>query len=265
MTLRVGLTSTAVALLATSACVDHDRSQDRFVAVDSAGIVVVHSTLPRIETPAAVRSAPIAVVEPDFGEPDNQLYIADRAASLDNGRFVVGNRGTNELFFFSESGVFEGVLGGQGDGPGEFQRLRDIYTCAGNRLIVEEVSRVSILDGVSMGFEQTVSIAGHLAESSASITGIREDCGAALLEEGPDDFPQRQPGIFAFPATLYWSDFADGSQDTVGVFVDMGGPVPSAVGRGMEPLRGVPGGAIRGRPAARSIRATARVVSPAPR
>lgn len=205
-------------VLATSACRSPESQTDRFVEADSAGVVIANSTAPLVSDPVVVEATPVATVTSDFDSPDHVLYGANYGALLSDGSFVIGNRGTKELFFFGAGGQFRGAMGGEGDGPGEFQRLFDLYRCSDDRLVVEELSRLSVLHGRSMEFEENVQISGHLARTRADVAGVRGDCSAVLMVGSPSKMPECSQDVFDYPATLYWADLKTGARDTVGTF-----------------------------------------------
>lgn len=53
-------------------------------------------------------------------------------ATIAGGRIVVGNGGTHELLLYDLNGTLQRTVGGQGEGPGEFQSLRWIQEVDGH-------------------------------------------------------------------------------------------------------------------------------------
>ncbi|MDX1494245.1 MAG: hypothetical protein R3253_09310 [Longimicrobiales bacterium] len=62
----------------------------------------------------------------DVPSPGHQLFRVADATRLPDGRLVVLNAGTSEIRIFSPSGDLAEVVGGEGDGPGEYQSLSAI-------------------------------------------------------------------------------------------------------------------------------------------
>jgi hypothetical protein len=118
------------------------------------------------------------------------------------------------LFFFSADGTFAYARGREGDGPGELRAIFGLARCEDDRIVIEEVRRLSFFDG-SGQFIRTVPITGHLAEFRADVVGISLDCSAALLAVRSRRVPEPGEDVFASPMTLYWASFDDGARDTV--------------------------------------------------
>jgi len=218
--MRLGRTVLKAGILATlvAGCANVDRGGERYSVADSAGIRIVESAAPRFGDPWVVASDATLVIRSDFGEPDHFLYGARYAINLADGTLVLGNMGTQELFFFSSEGLLLQVMGGQGDGPGEFQNVFGLHRCENDSLIVEEVSRLSVIDGAARRFSRTVPIVGHLADGRAGISGVRSDCSAALLADSRYVPPTPGTGLYVQPMTLYWANLASGARDTLGTF-----------------------------------------------
>lgn len=205
------------AILVLSACDSREATESRFVVRDSAGVEWARSFNP-LHRSLQVDATPRISIEGDFAEPDYVLFGARYAAHLSDGGMVIGNRGTRELFFFSATGEFEGVFGRGGDGPGEFQRLFDLYGCGDDRLIVEELTRITVLNGAARVFDRNVQVVGHLAQTRGNLSGVDETCSAALMLDPEPPPPQTRGEVFDLRATLYWADFATADRDTIATF-----------------------------------------------
>ena len=97
---------------------------------DSAGIVIVESQRQGARQATwEVASEPHWVV----GELEGaDAYLFNRVAGameVGGGQVVVANGGTNELRFYDEQGQWTQTLGGEGQGPGEFEYLRALERC----------------------------------------------------------------------------------------------------------------------------------------
>ncbi|MEE8488058.1 MAG: 6-bladed beta-propeller [Gemmatimonadota bacterium] len=90
---------------------------------DSAGLVIVENHVPAGEYPVALRvtSEPSIRIGRVTGTAADQLFRVRGAVHLDDGRIAILNGGTQEVRVFGPDGEFLVQLGGQGDGPGEFQ------------------------------------------------------------------------------------------------------------------------------------------------
>lgn len=82
------------------------------------------------------------------GEEPYQLFRAQGAVRLDDGRIVVVNGGSQELRFFDARGQFLQAVGGDGEGPGEFRYPAWIRKAGLDSLLVwdQGLQRVSFFD-----------------------------------------------------------------------------------------------------------------------
>lgn len=112
------------------------------------------------------------------------LGVGDFAA-LPGGGVAFSNRGSDEVAFLSRDAELMAVIGGRGEGPGEFVGVHDLAYCASNgslavieddrvtwmRVEVDEESQLSVrLDSVV-----TMRAAG-LVSSNASVVGLDPVC-----------------------------------------------------------------------------------------
>jgi len=95
------------------------------VVRDSAGITIVESrsTLWEVGDEWTIAPQPSLVIGVLEGDPEYRLFDVGGALRLDDGRLVIANAGTQQLRFYDAAGVFLHAVGGQGDGPGEFQDI----------------------------------------------------------------------------------------------------------------------------------------------
>jgi hypothetical protein len=222
-------------ILLATACAAPDQGSDRFVTTDSTGIRIAHSEAPRLPIPIVIDSVPKILVAADFGAPDYVLFDVGAGVFLQAGGFVVANEGTSQLFRFTDEGTFVGAFGRSGSGPGEFERLFDLNRCGDDQLIVEELSRLTVLDGRAMEFDHSVRVVGHLTATRSNVAGIRSDCSAALLEDRRPPIVTG-PDVFAPPVALYWADLVTGEKDSIGTFGG-GELMPWEVGGRPVPIR----------------------------
>lgn len=94
------------------------------VTRDSAGVQIVETRFGD-PAPGQVRragDAPLVEIGPALGA-TGHLYQVVSAFRLGDGRIVAANAGTSDLRIFAADGRHLGIIGGPGDGPGEFRRL----------------------------------------------------------------------------------------------------------------------------------------------
>lgn len=82
-----------------------------------------------------VESEPSVTVGTVDGPPETLLYRATSAVVLSDGTIVIGNAGTNELRFFDAGGEFVRSAGSEGEGPGEFRTLSDVWKIRGDTIL----------------------------------------------------------------------------------------------------------------------------------
>jgi hypothetical protein len=116
---------------------------------DSAGIrIVSNGPLPPDRWVWTVTPTPSLQLGTLDGEPEYQFFRITDAHRFEDGRIVVANRGTHELRFFDADGEHYRSVGGEGDGPGEFQDLRLVRELAGDSLLTfdQRQRRISVFD-----------------------------------------------------------------------------------------------------------------------
>jgi len=127
----------ALGVIALSGCAA-DAPNAAALFSDSAGVTLVESVEP-LWGPGPrwrVESLPLVDLSTSGTGPEYEFYRVRDATRLPDGGLVVVNEGSAELRFYSASGVFEGALGGKGDGPGEFQRPISVRPYRGDSLVV---------------------------------------------------------------------------------------------------------------------------------
>lgn len=103
---------------------------------DSAGIEIVESRRPLWEEGEGWRlaDAPSLDIGSVEGAEEEQLFRATDATTLPDGRIAVANSGSHEVRIYGADGAFLSAVGGEGDGPGEFQFLLSISRLGGDTL-----------------------------------------------------------------------------------------------------------------------------------
>jgi hypothetical protein len=64
------------------------------------------------------------------GDPPFPLFQAFNGAIAEDGTLIVGNRGDQRLVYLDPGGHALRVVGGEGQGPGEFGSMGDIFAAA---------------------------------------------------------------------------------------------------------------------------------------
>ena len=129
--------SASVLLLLTllGACESIEPSRFGEETRDSAGILIVETPEPTEEWQLATTpDLRVGVVE---GDPAYQLHGVRYAVRLGEGTLVVFDGGSREVRFFDETGRLSHSVGGQGQGPGEFQSFSTVVLRA-DTLIVQD-------------------------------------------------------------------------------------------------------------------------------
>ena len=204
---------------------------DPFTTYDSAGVEMVVSREPlwSLEPGWSVDLSPELVLGPDLG-PDRFFFQVRDVVRFGDGRLVVENRGSQELFVFDSTGVFLAAWGGRGEGPGEFSRMRLLERCGGQQLAALEDWRVTFLDSVG-SFQGTArlpqSVAGYMKEAR----GVGEDCQSVFLTELVPGYDPTGIGTACYPVRGLWVSLGAPRVDTLGPFR---GP-ESVAGRGGRP------------------------------
>ena len=134
--------------MAAFGCGSGDRSAG-FSVTDSAGVTIAISTGPSWQASegwvfADQPSVDIGVVD---GAADYQLFRVANTVRMTNGNIVVANSGTQEIRCYDTDGNHVWSAGGEGGGPGEFERLYRIAVFADSIIAFDSrYYRVSVFD-----------------------------------------------------------------------------------------------------------------------
>lgn len=133
---RFRLSHLALACLSTSACVDRHSGPERLVVRDSAGVSIVTNAAPLNPEPVELQiGSPVA----EFGRGPTEYDYFERvtgATRTRDGRLFVLEFGARELREYAAGGAFDRVLGGRGQGPGEFVFPSDLRRVSGDSVEV---------------------------------------------------------------------------------------------------------------------------------
>lgn len=207
-----------LSLAAGLASCSGEAADRRTVVRDSAGVAIVENDAADLSAIArwSLETTPAVDIGAFEGAEAETLFRVVGAVRLDDGRIAVANAGTSEVRYFDASGAHVATVGGQGGGPGEFQRIMRLIRLAADSLAVfDGGSRsMSVLDPAG-GFVR--QIRPDPALSLSTIVGTWPGGWvAAARTGGTGELPR---GLIR-PDLLYVSMTPDGSAvlDTLGVF-----------------------------------------------
>jgi len=204
--------------LAVAACATDSPEHRGPVVRDSAGIRIVENTTPQWQEGEVWRLSPEPVVDIGGGDrEEEQLFRVVGALRLSDDRIVVANGGTNEIRFYGPEGAFLSASGGEGEGPGEFRRLRALRRLRGDSLFAQDgrLYRSSVFDGQGR-FIRTVQPQASRGRSSIDI--VFDDgmmLGSSIVRLHVADV---ELGLFRMAFTFYRFDGAGDLVDTLGVY-----------------------------------------------
>ncbi len=134
-----GMVCTLLGGCDTSASTERDTRASSLVR-DSAGVTIVESVAPIWEPAQVWRLAPKPSI--DFAslgdQPEYQLFSVAGAVTLSDGTVVVANQGTSEIRYYAPDGSYLATVGGEGDGPGEFNYISTISPISGDSILVSD-------------------------------------------------------------------------------------------------------------------------------
>jgi len=140
-------------------------------ATDSAGVRIVESTEPvwGATAPWEVIRNPLLDLTATGRGPEYEFFRVTDAVWLSDGRLVVANDGTSEIRLYSARGEYQAAAGRNGEGPGEFRRIRTMSRMRGDSVAVYDVllNRLTILGpdgsvGRVISLRETFRRARHL-------------------------------------------------------------------------------------------------------
>lgn len=141
---------TLVCVLSAMGCASDEEAPARSIQiVDSAGVRIVESKAPGWSQGSgwSVDFDPVLDLTRTGSGPAHQFDRVADATRLNNGTIVVAERGASELRFFAEDGTLLDRVGGEGQGPGEFERLVTVNRYRGDSLVAFDfgLGRITVL------------------------------------------------------------------------------------------------------------------------
>lgn len=151
---------------------DRATSSGDTVRRDSADVEIVEHRTEAAATTWTV-GAPAATVGAVEGDRALLFNGVGGGRFLPGGGFVLGDRGSGELRFFTSSGAHVATAGGRGEGPGEFQDIAGIDHHPGDSLLIfdRSLQRATVLDA-SGRMGRTVRLAGGTASAIRRVASL---------------------------------------------------------------------------------------------
>lgn len=217
---RDAVRSTLILSIASAACAPRETAPSSVVR-DSAGVVVVESRQPAWGPGEGWRvgARPILRIGAVEGGPAHEFSGVTGAVRLAGGALVVADGGSQEVRFFGPDGSVRAVVGGAGEGPGEFSALAGLGRGPGERVWAWDFTlrRLTWFDAsgrvvrvVSLGPEPPVlGAVGSLPDGSFV---LKQLWGAQRIAEA------NRTGLRRDPVAYVRFDSAGTLVDTLGLF-----------------------------------------------
>jgi len=189
------------------------------MSYDSAGveIVVSRSSAWGPDGGWSLGSGPRVVLGPELGS-RRFLYRVGNIERLTDGRLVVENRGSRELFVFDSTGTFLEAWGGVGEGPGELSRMRGLYRCRGGHVGAIDFHRFVVYDSLSRHV-RTGELPRQLIGTRREVRGLGVECEAVFGTAWIRRYEPTGLGTHHYPIEAYWASVDDPGVDTLGTVV----------------------------------------------
>lgn len=121
-----------------------------FTVRDSAGVRIAESAGPRPGGTAAwsIDPTPILDLATSGAGPPHEFYRVRDATRFADGGIVVADYASRQVRSFASTGRFLGSVGREGEGPGDFQRIRSVHRLPGDSVAVFDpwLRRITIFD-----------------------------------------------------------------------------------------------------------------------
>ena len=146
---RIPILCCLVALLLGGAisCVEEGSGPPLVVQRDSAGIRIVETMRPLWGDSSRWIIDPDPIVDLALSGigPSHEFFGVGSVMQRPDGSLAVTDRNSQEVRVYSESGEFQGSLGGPGQGPGEFSNLQRIKNAGDTLLALDYDGRVTVV------------------------------------------------------------------------------------------------------------------------
>jgi outer membrane protein assembly factor BamB len=166
---------------------------------DSAGVTIVESEAPRWQQGDewTVDSTPLLDLGAGDGGQAFEFDIVAGTLRLDDGSVVVADYQSREIRRFAPDGSLRWVSGREGDGPGEYNRIRHIARYRGDSLLVFDfwIGRATVLDaGGRVGRTFRLGVTGRsdrlLPLNDSTLVGVLFSIQALVQGEGMVRMPE---------------------------------------------------------------------------
>lgn len=188
------------------------------VSTDSAGVRLVENYQPAWTQESAWRLDSVPVMRVGEGaQPDSLLLSrAWDLTRLSTGTVAVLEFSKQQILRFAPDGALTGIMGRKGSGPGEFERLRQVFRCANDTVVAVDLTRrVSVWDPDG-NFVRQISGPRGSRFAPPTIEGVSWDCSRALIRE--IEMPPADARVGRPTYRLLWSDWESETMDSVLTF-----------------------------------------------
>ena len=168
------------------------------VVQDSAGVRIVDHR-------GALPEAPLWTVEMEEAlELPGDFHRVAGGTVLDDGSVVVADAGSREVRRFASDGRPERVVGGEGEGPGEFMGLSLLDRWPGDSILTFDINlrRITLFDA-DLSFGRTFELEVTDAAPFGNLHGVMED--GTMVASGFSQLPDGGPrtGAQRYPSPLH--------------------------------------------------------------
>lgn len=127
------------------ACNDRGAT-NRAVVRDSAGVAIVESTAPAWMDGEGftVDFEPMLDLALTGSGSDHEFYGVSDGLRLSDGTLVLAEGSTSQIKYYSVDGGFLGSFGAEGEGPGEFRRIRSVDALPGDTVVAYDARNVRV-------------------------------------------------------------------------------------------------------------------------
>ena len=190
---------------------DHPLVEQR----DSAGTLIVEASRPLWgdSDPARWILDPDPAVDLTLSGtgPDHEFYRVRGMVRLSDGSVAVADGGSNEVRLYSDYGGFRGSAGGEGEGPGEFDRIWGLQRGRGDTLLALDQSDLVTVFAPNLTFVASA----RLAPFSEAIYDL--DDGTMVVEAETMSLEIYEGGGLVRRPTVLWRfDLEDARIDSIG-------------------------------------------------
>ena len=192
-----------ILLLAFWACGSNGDGSSTTSVRDSAGIRIVENPAQTPTLAWYVDAQPSVDIGGMEADENHSVFRVFSVVRLSDETIVVANGGTNEVRYYDHDGSFLRTVGGQGEGPGEFQNLNWLASFADDSIVTYDFRqlRFSVFtrDGV---FVRSFRFVTNDAVAFAQVIGMYED-GSFLAQGFADTGGEIPSGLRRYGAPLY--------------------------------------------------------------